>query len=255
MGLDAFVPCHCWEDGLTADPPVDRSWIARSDGMLDLAFPHDDELWSEFAAWTHGGRSHVDMEVAAEHIGNWSGYRQFQWALGAAGWERFPVLRRVLPDSNGGEVSPVDSAAALGELAEFAGAGLVGVQVELYDGTSGAVIATESPAYGYRFIMSPECAVGLDAAGLFVIGKPSEQEIFRARRTGQRLVDDGRASLSDLDHPERGEVVVPCVIADGAELLLTRSRPCHAHDFAFTVEALAKVFAASVEFGSPVFWA
>jgi hypothetical protein len=211
MGMDAFVPCRCWEDGRTKEPPAPRADVRRTEGMLDLTLPYDgnEVLWREFDAWTHDGCRHVDMEYAAVHIGNWSGYRQFQWALDAAGRDRFPVLLRVLPDVNGGETSPSDAADALTEL---------------------------------------------DANGLFVIDTPGGEEVFRAHRVGQRVVGDGTAWLSDLDRPEQGAALVHTVIGGGASLLLTRSRSYHPADFAGTVEALRRVFGASVEIGSPVYW-
>jgi hypothetical protein len=251
MGLDAFVPCRCWEDGLTTEPPVDRSRIFRSDGMLDLRLPYDAEIWRSFDAWTHAGCGHADMDVAAEHIGNWSEYRQFQWALGAVGWSRFPVLRRVLPESNGGEVSPKDAAGALRELEDFTTAGLIGIRTELYD-DSGALVATQNPAYGAHFVIGPGYRVGVDENGLFVTS--DGEELFRALRIGQRAADDGRAWLTDLDHPARGETLVPTAIPGGAGRLQTRSRAHYPDDFAHTVQALAKVFTASVDIGRPVHW-
>ncbi|WP_350278250.1 hypothetical protein [Kribbella sp. HUAS MG21] len=192
------------------------------------------------------------MDFAAAHIGNWSGYRRFQWALGAVGWGRFPVLRRVLPEGNGGEVSPEDAGEALRELADFSTAGVIGIRAELYD-ESGALVATQNPAFGGLFTMGPGYRVGIDDNGLFVTGGDDE-ELFRARRIGQRTADDGCAWLTDLDHPSRGETLVPTVLPGGASRLLTRSRPYSAGDFAYTVEALTKIFRASVEIRSPVYW-
>jgi len=256
MGLDAFVPCRCWEQGLTTEPPVPRAAIFRSDGDLDMTLPYDgnEEAWSRFEAWTYDCCRHRNMEYAAEHVGNWSGYRQFQWALGVVGWARFPVLHRILPEANGGEVAPVDAAAALAELADFASVGLIGVQAELYDGRTGGLIATENPAYGGRFMIGPGYEVGIDANGLFVIVKPAGEEVFRAHRVAQRAAGDGSAWLSDLDHPERGETSVPTTIADGASLLLTRSHSYYPEQFVYAVDALTKIFSASVEIDRSVFW-
>jgi hypothetical protein len=60
-----------------------------------------------------------------------------------------------LPEANGGEVSPTDAAQALRELEDFTTAGLIGFRGELYDGTTGDVIATENPAFGCRFMIGP----------------------------------------------------------------------------------------------------
>ncbi|WP_410790389.1 hypothetical protein [Kribbella sp. C-35] len=68
MGMDAFVPCRCWEDGRTEEPPAPRADIHRTDGMLDLTLPYDgnEVLWREFDAWTCDGCRHVDMEYHPE---------------------------------------------------------------------------------------------------------------------------------------------------------------------------------------------
>ncbi|HWD81581.1 MAG TPA: hypothetical protein VG497_21955 [Kribbella sp.] len=255
MGLDAFVPCRCWEDGRTTEPPVPRSSIVRVDGMLDLTLPYDghEQRWGEFDAWIHNGCGHRDMEYAAAHIGNWPEYRQLQWALGAAGWDRFPMLQRILPEGNGGKATPEEAAVALNELGTFLSAGPIGARTEVYDGMTGEPIATENPAYGYRFVIGPEYAVGVDANGIFVVSTPADEELFRARRVRQRT-DGDRAWLSDLDRPGQAEILVPGVIGGGASLLLTRSRSYNAADFAGTVEALRTVFNASVEIRTSVFW-
>ncbi|NUR94643.1 MAG: hypothetical protein HOV67_05215 [Kribbellaceae bacterium] len=220
--------------------------------MLDLTSPYEghDARWAAFAAWTHNGCRHVDMEYGSAHIGSWSEYRQFQWALGR---DRFPALERILPDVNGGQVTPADAADALVELDAFMAAGSIGVRTELYDGTSGELIATENPAYGYRFVIGPAYAVGIDAHGLFVVSTPAEKELFRGSRIRQRT-DGDAAWLSDLDRPEQPEILVPVVIGGGATTLLTRSRSYDAADFAGTVEALRTIFRASIEIGTPVFW-
>jgi hypothetical protein len=87
-----------------------------------------------------------------------------------------------------------------------------------------------------------------------VITKPGGEEIFRAQRIAQRVADDGNAWFTDLEHPERGESLVPAVIAGGTSALLTGSRSYHPEDFGYAVEALTAIFRASVEIGSPVRW-
>ena len=89
MGLDAFVRCRCWEEGLPPVRPVPRGSIVVTEDGLELNLPHEgnEELCYRFDAWVHQGCWHEGMEYAGEHIGNWSSCQQFQWALGVAGWE------------------------------------------------------------------------------------------------------------------------------------------------------------------------
>lgn len=68
MGLDAFVPCRCWQEGLTSEPPTPRALIVWTEGELDLTLPYDgnEELYSRFDGWKHDCCEHKDIEYAAE---------------------------------------------------------------------------------------------------------------------------------------------------------------------------------------------
>ncbi|MFI7061631.1 hypothetical protein ACIBL3_11645 [Kribbella sp. NPDC050124] len=254
MGLDAFVSCRCWDDGLTTAPPVDPGAIGWEEGGIEFDLPYDgnEDEHLRFETWKLSCCAHPGMEYAAERIGNWASYRQLQTALGEVGWDRFPVLRQVLPDANGGMVESADAAKALTELHEFTASGPIADRAELYDGTTGERIRTEVPAYGGEFMWGPGYRIGFTADGLFVLDG-SKQVIFRAHRVGQR-VGEGGAWLSDLDHPERGETRVTTSIEGGASPLLVRTGSYASTDFEYTMMALAKVFQASVDTGNPVVW-
>jgi hypothetical protein len=105
MGLDAFVSCRCWQDGLTTPPPVPRELIVYTEDGLDLTIPYDgnEDLYRDLDNWVHSGAcGHEKMDQASVHVSNWTGYRLFQEALKAAGWQHFPTLQAYLPQSNGG---------------------------------------------------------------------------------------------------------------------------------------------------------
>lgn len=112
MGLDATVMCNCFRDGKTTLPPFPRDWFETDEeGYINLKREHNsDENWVEQYAWEQSCCEHEGMDFACERIPNWTGYRQFQAALGEIGWQKFPVLKQQLPNANGGLTSSADSA-------------------------------------------------------------------------------------------------------------------------------------------------
>jgi hypothetical protein len=104
MGLDASVLCNCFRLGRTSEPPVPRDWLhIDREGYLELKPEHDsDASFHEVYEWMQTCCDHPDMRYVSEFIANWAGFRLFQQALSKSGWDRFPVLRRELPEVNGG---------------------------------------------------------------------------------------------------------------------------------------------------------
>src|SRR5215468_9378822 len=104
MGLDASVMCNCYARGLTTPPPHREYVRVDTEGYLELDLPWESHQAEHLAfyQWRAGACAHENMEAACPRISNWAGFRMFQEALGLVGWERFPTLRAVLPEANGG---------------------------------------------------------------------------------------------------------------------------------------------------------
>ena len=131
MGLDASVMCPCFARGLTTEPPVPRDWLeVDEEGYLNVKPECEDgKAWAKVYGWKQTCCEHPEMCYAWEPIANWGGYRLFQEALGRVGWERFPVLRAELPNTNDGKTEADRSALALAELGAFRAAGAIGSNV------------------------------------------------------------------------------------------------------------------------------
>jgi hypothetical protein len=141
MGLDAYVSCRCWQDGLTTPPPVPRELIVRDEeNRLALTVPYDgnEDLYRDFDSWVESGAcGHEGMDQACVHVSNWTGYRLFQEALKAAGWEHFPTLQAYLPENNGGELPAGEAPRALAELQRFSSGTRLGSYTYLADEETG----------------------------------------------------------------------------------------------------------------------
>jgi len=200
--------CNCYAGGLTTPPPH-QEHVCAQEGYLELDLPwetHQAEHCA-FDEWMAVACAHEGMNAACEHIANWTGYRLFREALGLAGWERFPTLRAVLPDANGGLVPAAESARCLEELQAFEGY-RTSVPA-LFDSETGAVLRFHVQLYQGAFYSGRSgMAAGIDGRGLFVLERQEAEttEIFRALRIEQRPVVCGGekgAELVDLDSGAR----------------------------------------------------
>jgi hypothetical protein len=277
VGLDAFVRCRCWEDGLISAPPVPRELIAADEdepGYLGLSVPYDgnEDLHGRFDAWlAQGACAHERMEQARARVANWAGYRLFQQALGAVGWERFPTLRAYLPQGNGGTLPAAYAAAALAELREFEDAAHAGEQVHLVDEDTGRLLAVGVPSYGGVFMLcgSTQHHVGVDEAGLFVrdVSVAPEREEFRSLRCTQEVIGDradGKGQLvclTDASTSEQATVALAGPIgrdhagpAGYPRRMRVKKVARSGSDFCYITDSLTEVLRAAQSTGNPVVW-
>ncbi|MGB2570478.1 hypothetical protein ACPFP2_18800 [Micromonospora citrea] len=258
MGLDAFVYCRCWQDGLAAPCPVGPVGFDE-DGHLALLQPWEDDPAAHhaFDAWLVRTCPHELMEQASEGVANWTGVRLFQQALRSVGRERFPTLAAGLPDDNSGRLSPEQATAALAELDEFRESRITD-EVVLVDEATGREVMTYVAVYHGVFMFGPGWQAGVDPDGFFVLdtGADPPVTLFRATRFTQRVLLDGRVELVGDD--SRTVVAMRPVGRNGTpppERLAVRVRTRCADDYAYIVEPLRRLCAAAVATGNPVMWA
>jgi hypothetical protein len=156
MGLDAFVSCRCWQDGVTTAPPVPQERIVcNEETRLDLSIPYDgnEDLYRDFDNWVDSGAcGHEGMSQASVYVSNWTGYRLFQEALKAAMWRHFPTLRAYLPQINGGSLPARAAPRAPAELQRFTSQTRLGTYTYLVDEETGERLNDYVPAYQGVFI-------------------------------------------------------------------------------------------------------
>jgi hypothetical protein len=266
MGLDAFVRCRCWQDGLVSEPPIPRALISEdSEGYLEPTIPFEgnEELYRAFDQWVESGACpHEDMEQVSVRVSNWSGYRAFQEALSKAGCEHFPVLCAELPNGNGGQMEPELARKALEELEYFRSAADLGPETRLVNGATGDTLAVHIEGYQGVFIWDGSTGhqAGVDPRGFFVrdLEEP-HRERFRAVRLAQRRVGEQRVEFTDLDRGTTTTIRLtgPVQLEPGGRYpteLRVVTESVTAASFAYILEPLTTVFSAAVEIGNPVMW-
>jgi hypothetical protein len=289
MGLDAFVSCRCWQDGLTTPPPVPRELVVcDEETRLDLTIPYDgnEDLYRDLDNWVHSGAcGHEQMDQASVHVSNWTGYRLFQEALKTAGWQHFPTLQAYLPQDNGGSLPAREAPRALAELQRFTSQTRLGTYTYLADEETGERLGEYVPAYRGVFCWDPhDKNVGVDPAGLFVVDTRARppREVFRSPRCSQEVIGvtrTWRSKLLRLPGARTGRsVTVRLTDASTARSVTVRlsdpitrpdadpdparyprhlrvaAEPFTAGDFAAIVQALEEVLHAAIETGNPVIW-
>jgi hypothetical protein len=174
MGLDAFVRCRCWEDGKIVPPPQLATHVildSEEDSLrLDLPWQTHHAEHAAFRQWMEHCCPHPRTCFVLEHISNWAGVRAFQDKLREIGLDRFPTLAAIIPRSNGGLVSPAQSAVALVELGGFEISDL-GEKIVLIDADTGDEIHVYIAAYQGTFCFAPQnWSAGIDPFGYFIRG-------------------------------------------------------------------------------------
>ncbi|KUL40042.1 hypothetical protein [Actinoplanes awajinensis] len=247
MGLDAWVHCRCWQDGLVVPP---AGPVVLDGGVLVLQLPYSGNAAAHhaFSGWKTDACPHPGMNLADERVSNWSGLRLFQQALGG----NFPTLRAELPDANGGgDTSPERAAPILAELDRFERTAGATDETVLVDEATGRVVMKYVAAYHGVFMLDPDHRAGVDPDGFFVVDPP--RTLFRATRFTQRVLTGGDVELTAGE--QRAVIAMTPLGSPPAEHLAVASRPRSATDFAHLIGALRRLCAASIETGNAITWA
>lgn len=255
MGYDAFVPCNCWRDGRAASPPCPVVWD-EADGMYvpEPALDTDEAFW-QVAAWQRTACLHRNMKVADEHLGNLSALSELRAAIATIGRERLPTLARILPTFNGGHVPVRESADVLRDLDHFE-AQVSGLPTLVLSwGNPEQERYSIFPGEELVFAFSPGGSLGLDDQGFFV--RQNEQIVFRGTRVRQQMQPGGR--LARFENLDTGGAIENAPSFSGGELsapslLLVAPSRVQPSEYARIVGALRRLFTASSEVSSPVYW-
>ncbi len=272
MGLDAYVTCRCWEEGL-CDPPASIASRLRYDPVraeLDriepeglsaqegLALYLEDDLWFEQSACAH-----PKMWVAHERISNWGGLGAFRHALRSLGENPCATLLREIPDSNGGMTKPVDARACLVELSHFCAMGPFGQLNQIIECSHGDVIIAEggwlgtSGSAGVTLRLTADGTFQIESTRGGVLGHNDEATIlFRSRMFHLAKTPPGEFIFTDL---HSGQKLLCSFAFYGAsdlcpstfEVAQSKDNPAR---YAYCVEPLRRIFHAALANNHPVLW-
>jgi hypothetical protein len=257
VGLDAFVYCRCWQDGLTPPAPVGPVGFDE-EGYLSLLISEggDTETDAAFDGWIARACSHELMEQASEHVSNWTGYRLFQQALEAAGWSHFPALRAEFPSANGGRMPAEAAGRVLDELDYFEQRAVIDDEVVLVDEATEAVALRYVAAYEGVLMLGPGYRAGVDPEGFFILDPDSDPPatLFRSARFRQRVLPNGQVQFSD--ETKSVQIAMPPVGDKGTppERLRLQTQHQAPAEFGYIVEPLRRLCRAAVATGNPVMW-
>ena len=116
MGLDAFVRCRCFEEGLVSDPPLPMEDLYVDDDGYVWSHALDEEherlgreeysrryndLEHQLIRWCDTCCKHEGMHICDEWVCNSSGWSELQWLFQQLG-DLTPTLADMLPNGNGG---------------------------------------------------------------------------------------------------------------------------------------------------------
>ncbi|MEU8235096.1 hypothetical protein AB0C12_36360 [Actinoplanes sp. NPDC048967] len=258
MGVEAYVYCRCWQDGLAVPPPVGPVGFDE-DGRLGLVEPWDLSNANEHGAveeWLRHGCPHKDMEFASEALGAWFGVRIFQQALLEADGSAFPTLLRYLPETNDGGIPAAEVPSVLAELDHFEHHARLPDQIVLVDEATGDALYSYIENYGGLFAWG-HYNLGIGPDGFFVVDRRVDPPVtvFRAGRFEQRALPGGELELSGDGQTVRlATTPIANYLPVPPQRLAVQVRARSAADFARMVGTLRRLCAASLATGNPVNW-
>lgn len=276
MGLDAFIPCNCFVEGKTTEPPVPREWIIRDDEgyfCLNPECSEDASLNDKIYLWSERCCKHSGMHVW-QHIGNWSGVRAFQQSLIKIGEAHFPVLTTALPNGNGGSLSIENIRKALAELERFESLVNTIHSVYLMNNDNQKAIYEYIDAYKGRIIASHQYSLAFNINGLNIFETETGRVLFQAKNVEQNVYLYPQwiyHSLHALNNKISTIKKVRWINVDSGEFFETpwglsidgitypksfsiEERLVSKEEYKYIIDPLKKLFLLAIEMNNPVFW-
>ncbi len=274
MSYCAFVPCSCYREGKTTEPPYSE-YVKDDNGRLFLDVPYElfDEDWEkifdmedEFDQWKKTACQHEDMELAFEHLTNIMGMNEFRSALEKyGGKEKFPVLLKYLPKKNSGILPAKLAPKALNEINDFEKIKHSEKRILLIGKTSEELIAiTRSDTYVF-FGFAEKFIYGLDKDGFFILERVPENGdetlyvVFRSKKFYQQFVDDEKYLFVDQRH--NNQFIGPMGLVfendeqDKTYYFETKKDKVKVSEFySYITRPLKRLLEISIASGNPIHW-
>jgi hypothetical protein len=258
MGLDAYVPCDCFEQGIGTPPPC-AVRIDPNDGLVPADEDQPMEALIEFDKWWASGCVHPSRALVLDGVANWSGVREFRDFMTSAGTS--PTLLSQWPQANGGKVTPDLIPTVLQELAKlkksamtWPGVVVIGDGVTVWDHSApGAVWVLD----GRR---RQNVTVNCDPPRLMVTNE-SDACIFEADEFEQTVNGVGQDAQATLRAPDGSSITVSAIATydiAGNPSYPRRFRiqavSFDVNRFSDIIDVLIELFTVADEHRSSVYW-
>lgn len=271
MGYDAYVRCNCFEEGETTTPPCPKEFIKEDDLeylYLSISYDDDPELVNAFDKWTHNEAcEHKDMEICSERLANASGMSAFRTIIQQLGIEKYPIITKHLPKSNGGHLPFKLANAMKHELKSLKQEVSDESLVVLNELTLNRRIQSTNSNYSLPFVFSGYNKLNyiISRNGFKVIrnknflGKKYTKELFVSKKFTQKKLGDKKYLFEDYDSKcvyESSINIFPDKNQndDFFEFEVTEIKTAIADEYAYIIEPLLKLTKASLETGNPIIW-
>lgn len=275
MGLDAFVPCNCFKEGKTSEPPVDREWIIQDEGYYSLnpLYSKDMDLDNKIYKWSQNCCEHPFMHIS-ERISNWSGIRLFQQAMNTIGIDNFPILNTELPDVNGGYLTVENAKKALAELDIFEKRIVTINNIYLINVDSGEAVYEYIDAYDGKVIFSKPYSLGFNINGLYIVESDSNKILFQGKSVQQKVYyyPQWLKIITKITPIKLRPIRKVCWIDTATKNhfytkfglsiyngnypkeFTIKEQPTDIFNYQYIIDSLRKMFEASIQMNNPVYW-
>jgi hypothetical protein len=272
MSYSAFVNCTCFQKGKTTPPPH-QEYVQFADDGLNINLPSellDDnedlyfEMYSEFDKWRSTACPHEDMEYCYENLSNISGMAAFRSFIHQK--DNFPVLKKFLPNSNGGCMPAIMAKELLTELEILENQNEVENKIYLIQKNNNNIIAicNEDDFTIFAFF-DKVYKYGLDANGFFMLRTDIENneevhyEVFRSKYFSIRKSNlSGDIVVVDEKTARRyrsGMVLTnPGENSEQVYYIVEKRQVETNNYYQYLIEPLKKLAQASLETGNAIHW-
>ncbi len=280
MGLDAIVPCNCFEKGKLSDPPEpfaaddlyrdadgfisSRKLDAELERLGSRAFQNCCGYLEDLLEdWSNNACEHEYGEYFSERVGAWTSVHTFNYIVERLGGsERYPILSTLLPQANGGSFPASRAPQALREIDDFLKV-LGNIKLNaLVCSDSDEPVKLCADHKTARIIAGPHIEVGLE-------GDCAYFATSEHRLTSKRFHQDPAGPMSIM-----GEMPMDVILSESGERIRVfdsigpQDAPKVAREFwiekrelpimhdghYYTAERIRSLLVASIEMGTPICW-
>lgn len=276
MAYDAYVPCRCYERGLTT-PPSHPELVRSEEDWLYLELPLElcetdparyQVLHQAFNDWKATACPHPDMEVVSCWVANMAGMAAFRQLLHVRGGPaRYPVLSEQLPTANGGSIPAHLAPALLRELAALA-AEPPELRVVLRAQATHELVCWVGAGAGkvFVYVAGPDRRrYALSEQGFSILrrhelpgGDYRHEELFESGAFRQQQLDDQLFRFTDVATGYCYDCSVGLRVggepAPAADFEVVRENQPVAEGYAYILEPLQALAEAALATGHPICW-